>query len=206
MLDCLSAAHPATAVLHGLSFYTFCKNVLEGGVSIQEIRGRKDWLSQPLRAFLRYTKYQPMNWRARLGAAQQELDMYERRLLVFKEGFGMANGKKKEAWMTEWIHVEMTSDMKARLAAWDIHDADILTLLSEYVAGEYKLGVTFNQANQTFGASLICVVEKATNSGLGVTGYAKTLYDALRVVLYKASVVLPEEWAQYDSGDSDGIG
>jgi len=118
----------------------------------------------------------------------------------------MAGKQKKETWQTEWIHVEMTPEQKGEYRAWDLEDDDVIELLGGMLSGGHKLTCNYNQTNSTYQASLICNGEKEANTGKGVSGYAAELRDAIRVVVYKTAVILPDVWEEYTPPGGNDIG
>jgi len=131
---------------------------------------------------------------------------FAHRVGLFREVFGMAGKKQREAWQTEWVHVDMTPEQKGLYRAWDYETEDVVEALGGYLSGGYKLTCNYNQSNSTFQASLICNAEKETNSGRGVSGYAATLWDAIRVAVYKVVVILPDDWRDYQPPGGNDIG
>lgn len=118
----------------------------------------------------------------------------------------MAKKKTREAWQTNWIHVDLTPDQKGQYRAWDMEPSDIIDSLGGMLSGGYKLTCNYNHTNSTYQASLICSDEDSVNAGCGVSGYASNMWDAISVVSFKALVVLPEKWADYQPPGGSDIG
>lgn len=109
----------------------------------------------------------------------------------------------------EWkgfINVNLTNEQKAQFAAWDIEDGDVWEGLATYAQYGYKINLSFNRQNDKFNITFTGQPVCGVNSGFAVSAFASSPYNAARVGLFKISVVLPEDWSQYDPGDADDIG
>lgn len=124
----------------------------------------------------------------------------------FREVYGMKKKASKEAWETTWVHVDLTPDQKGEYKAWDLEEVDMWVLWGSYLAQGYKTNEVYIASSSSYQASLICRDDDSVNSGMGVSAYARELRDAVRVVLYKAEVILPPKWGDYKSPGGDDIG
>lgn len=144
--------------------------------------------------------------KSQLVHAQSRVEEFRKRCDLFRERYGMAKPKQKESWQTDWIHVDMSPEQKGEYRAWDFELEDVLESLGGYLSGGYKLTCNYNSSNSTYQASLICNGEKEVNEGRGVSGYAATMIDAIRVVTYKVVVMLPNDWKEYEPPGGNDIG
>jgi hypothetical protein len=139
----------------------------------------------------------------RLGEKGQE---FFERCQIFRETFGMPKKKAREAWETQWVHVDMTPDQKGQYKTWDLEDDDVWELWGSYLAQGYKMNGVYIADSSSYQVSIICRDDDSVNAGMGVSAYAKDLKDAVRVALYKAEVILPPNWSEYKTPGGDDIG
>lgn len=171
--------------------------------------GRKEWDTWvwfPLRRIPKELNAGFIYRQQALAFVSSAVENFDYRARVFREVHKMAGKKQREAWQTEWVHVDMTPEQKGEYRAWDFETEDVVEALGGFLSGGYKLTCNYNTSNSTFQASLICNAEKETNSGRGVSGYAATLWDAIRVAVYKVVVILPDDWADYKAPGGNDIG
>lgn len=102
--------------------------------------------------------------------------------------------------------VAMTDAAKAQFEAWDCHDGDVFDSLASYGEGGYKLSVSYNKQTGSWVASYTGTQDAGKNSGYTISGFAPTVYEALRVLLFKVSVLAPENWEDAVSATMSGIG
>jgi len=166
----------------------------------------KKWLWWPLMDMSLALREVNQHPNAQCVLVMSRVEEFEIRLVMFRRRYSMAQKSKKETWQTDWVHVELTPEQKGEYRAWDMENEDVMELLGGLLSGGYKLTCNYNTTNSTYQASLICNGEKDTNTGKGVSGYAALLNDAIRVVVYKTTVVLPDNWADYQPPGGNDIG
>jgi len=166
----------------------------------------KRWLWDALVDLYEPTRQYGYKGQSAAASVLRRAELFQDRMDKFKENFGMATKKKREAWQTEWLHLDLTPEQKGSYRAWDLSEQDIIYTLGGFLSGGYKLTCNYNYQNSTYQASLICTEEGGVNSGMGVSGYAKEIWDAVAVLIFKVSVILPEKWTDYEAPGGDDIG
>jgi hypothetical protein len=66
--------------------------------------------------------------------------------------------------------------------------------VSQSVADGYKQGSSFDADKGMFNATYICNDADSPNYGHGLSAYAPTWYDAMRLLAYKHEVVFDRLW------------
>jgi len=109
----------------------------------------------------------------------------------------------------EWkgfVNVNLSTDLKGQFDVWEIQDDEVWEGLSHYVGSGYKVTFSHSSENHRFTCTFIGQPDCGANSGYGVSAFASTAYDALRVALFKVSVALPDVWSERVVNPSDEIG
>jgi hypothetical protein len=120
--------------------------------------------------------------------------------------YGMA---KKEFKSSDWkgfVDVKLTDEHRLQLDVWDIHDGDIFDGLATYGEGGYKFSLTYQKQQDSWVATYTGQDTAGKNAGYSVTAYAPTPYDAMRTLLFKVTVILPENWHDYTPDTKSLIG
>lgn len=152
-------------------------------------------------------------WSKRVHAPKQILKQVEIEftyLVGLTEGLQIMAGKpKKNVVSGEWggfATIQLSLEHKEMFGAWDLEDDDIWVLATSLIMSGYKLTLSYNDANQSYSASLTCRDKASVNAGLTLSGYASTWYQALRVVLFKHEVVANGDWGGVKSAPLGDIG
>lgn len=131
------------------------------------------------------------------------LETYTREL---REEMGMANKKVTENGWIGFVDVTLTSDEKELFGAWDIHDEDLWLLLVDAMVGGHKVSLSYNKQNETFGASFTGVSPDGENKGYTLSAFAADWYTAVRVLMFKHSVILHGVWENARQREGERIG
>lgn len=121
----------------------------------------------------------------------------------------LINVPKRELTNTGWkgfVNVTLTNDHKEALGLWDCVDGGVFEGLAVYGEAGYKLSVTYNKQTTGWTASYTGQDGCGANEGYTVSAFAPTPYDAMRVLLFKVSVILPDKWKDYKNVGQDDIG
>lgn len=118
----------------------------------------------------------------------------------------MANKKFENSSFKGFVNVSLSQQDKEAYVSWDVQDTDVWDGIAQYAEGGYKFSVSRNKQNDHFTASVTGTEDAGKNAGYSVTAFAPTPYEAVRVVLFKVSVVLPPVWADYKPSGADAIG
>jgi len=116
---------------------------------------------------------------------------------------------KKEFNATNWkgfINVTLTEEHKEALAQWDVVDGGVFEGLAVYGETGLKLSVIYNKQSDTWNASYTGMDGIGKNAGYTVSAFAPTPYDAMRVLLFKVAVILPDVWTEWKNVGSALIG
>lgn len=105
-----------------------------------------------------------------------------------------------------FVDVKLSDTDKANYAAWDIEESDVWDGIATYCEAGIKIALSHNKQNASFNCAGTGQPASGNNSGYCVVAHAKDPYNAARVWLYKVSVMLPDQWNEYDSGDQDAFG
>lgn len=123
-----------------------------------------------------------------------------------KKDVGVKAVSRKEFEWKGFINVNLTGEQKESFKAWDIQDDDVWDGVAQYAAAGYKIQLSFNKQNDKFNCTGTGQPETNSNSGYAVSAFANTPYEAVRVWLFKVSVVLPDDWTEYQASEADDIG
>lgn len=119
------------------------------------------------------------------------------------------NVAKKDFNSTTWkgfINCTLTQEQKEAFGAWDIQDTDVWDGLASYGEKGYKFSLSYNRANESWLATYVGQEDCGKNAGWAVTGFAHDPYNAARVLLFKVSSILPDNWKDYKPNAIDEIG
>lgn len=147
-----------------------------------------------------------------LHGAALALYVYERISYIewysraMREKLGMPAKKRDDSMWRGFVDVKLTSEEKDAYVAWDIHDDDLWLLLVDAITAGHKLSVTFNKQNDQFVASFTGQTDTGKNEGYTLSAYAKTWYDAVRVLCFKHNVLLEGNWSAASERTTDNIG
>lgn len=144
-----------------------------------------------------FVEYRSGKRAARIGRHLEADRMLERFLvdqLWLRRKYGMPAKKFDNTTFKGFVNYKPTEEDYERFQAWDIHDGDLFLLLSEIVSSGYKQGTSYNADNQTFNATLICGDKDSPNYNYGMSAFAPSWYDALRLLIYKHTVIFAYEW------------
>lgn len=125
---------------------------------------------------------------------------------AMREKLGMKKREKTDSMWRGFVDVKLTSEEKDAYVKWDIHDDDLWLLLVDAITAGHKLSVTFNKQNDQFVASFTGQTDTGDNEGYTLSAYAKTWYDAVRVLCFKHAVLLEGSWDRAAERTTDNIG
>lgn len=150
------------------------------------------------------------NWRGKpahiIYAINAHLEEYSNVVKKLKEAIGTKPTYRGDFKWLGFVNVNLTAELREAYDQWDIHDEDVWNGLAEYVASGYKVTFSYTHEQGRFTCTFIGQMECGANSGYGVSGFAATAYDALRVTLFKVSVALPSVWSERAVLPADTIG
>lgn len=116
---------------------------------------------------------------------------------------GDNGAEAKHAW-TRFVNIALTGytkeDIRARYDAWDDFTGDLTSLLSS----GYRIGVSFDEGNNSFIASVTCRATGDPNEGCTFTSFAGDWVTALQVALFKHYVVVAGVWDTKRAADDGG--
>ncbi len=128
---------------------------------------------------------------------ERSFEAYHTKANKLREALGMA---KKDFKQTDWrgfIDVRMSDDLIDQYEAWDIHDSDVWDGLATYGERGYKFSLSYNAQSDNWVASYTGTTVVGANAGFTLSAFAGAPYEAARVLLFKVSCVLPDDWAEY---------
>lgn len=123
-----------------------------------------------------------------------------------REEIGVAKKDFSDNGWKGFVNVSLTNEQKEQLGAWDIQDGDVWDGVATYCEAGYKVTLSYNSANKNFTATVIGGEGSGKNAGRAVSAFAPTPYQAMRTVLFKVSVLLPDVWTEYKAAVGDDIG
>jgi hypothetical protein len=123
-----------------------------------------------------------------------------------RERRGMAKANNTQSTWRGFVECKLTEVEKETYGQWDVHDDDLFVLLSDAVASGHKLSITFNKQNDQFVASFTGNEGTGKHEGYTLSAYASDWYNALRVLLFKHSVLLDARWETAAERPTESIG
>lgn len=123
-----------------------------------------------------------------------------------RERVGVAKKAFENSTWKGFIQCTLSAEQKEAYAAWDIQDADVWDGLASYGEKGYKFTLTYNKQNSNWTATYVGSDDAGKNAGWAVTAFAADPYNAARVLLFKVSAVLPDDWTKYKPQAIDAIG
>lgn len=127
-----------------------------------------------------------------------------------QEGLRAMAGRKsvpkvESAW-EGFAKVEMSDEDKEKFGEWELEDEDVFILMADLLNTGYKLTLSFSEQNNSYNAALTCKDKSSTNSGYTMSAYATAWYQALRVLLYKHTVICGGDWTNAKKRPMGDIG
>jgi len=116
---------------------------------------------------------------------------------------------QKNGRVTEWkgfYDCKLTDAEKEQFALWDVADSDVWLGLGSYCEQGYKVTCSHNHTNGTFTAAATGTSDNKHNAGYTLSAFAPTMYDAVRLLLFKIDVVLPPKWHERPAMDENKWG
>lgn len=123
-----------------------------------------------------------------------------------KKGIASAPKNKREYVFNGFVNVNLTAEQKEAYRAWDIVDDDVWDGIAQYAVADHKFSLSYNKQNESYNATATATADHPYNAGWAVSAYGSDPYNALRVLLYKLSAVLPDNWAEYQAENRDDFG
>jgi hypothetical protein len=119
-------------------------------------------------------------------------------------GYPMARGKgaKKPPtqnstnWNTKFVDIPLTGVTFAEIAETFEKEDAVFDAFSDLLADGYRVGFTYNPANDAVICSVTCRDDESVNAGCTFTAFAGNWFDALRVALYKHFVIAEQNWTR----------
>lgn len=162
-------------------------------------------ISQSMRRLARNQAMVSGTWR---GGALMEcqsgmmfFNQYASLANVLREAMGVAKKQREFGDWKGFVDCVLDDTAKAQFSSWDLHDGDVWLAMASYLENGAKISISHNRSNGTFVAAVTGTSENKHNAGWTVSAFAPTVYDAVRLLLYKISVVLPDKWHDYESSD-----
>lgn len=118
----------------------------------------------------------------------------------------MPTKKRDDTGWVGFVDVTLSSREKEAFQAWDVEGEDLWTLLVDTLVSGHKLSVSYNRANDTFGAAFTGNGEDTANKGYTLSAYGADWYTAVRVLLFKHVVLLEGVWANAKGREGERIG
>lgn len=115
-------------------------------------------------------------------------------------------GSKGANW-TRFVDIPLAGytigDIDDRYGTWDVFSADLSVLFRS----GYRVGLSYNEGNHAFVASVTCRASGDPNEGCTFTAFAGSWEKALQVAAFKHFVIADGVWVGTDvSSDVDLIG
>jgi len=120
---------------------------------------------------------------------------------MLREAMGVAKKTRDFGDWKGFVDCALDDAAKAQFASWDLHDGDVWLAMGSYCENGGKLSISHNRSNGTFVAAITGTADNKHNAGWTVSAFAPTVYDAVRLLLYKVSVILPDKWHEFESAD-----
>lgn len=124
----------------------------------------------------------------------------------FREKYHMVKKTETFGNFKGFIDCKLDGTHHEAYEAWDIHDSDIFDILSTVTEGGYKVSFSYQAQQHNFLAAVTGTDAAGKNAGWCVSAYAPDMYNAIRLVLFKATVILPEVWSDYKPSGRNAMG
>lgn len=170
--------------------------------SVQTIRAKKLEWARAVSGLKFVSDYWSKANKFQNDHAYRALQRLEKIIMEIDE---MARGTKKPKQTWEWrgfVNVRMSSEEKAKFEAWDVHDDEVWDMLAYLLGSGYKLTQTATEDGNGVQVSCTGTENHKTNMGYCVTAFAPTMYEAFRVLLFKVTVLMPDDWAELKASKS----
>jgi len=111
---------------------------------------------------------------------------------------GKANAKPAKStgdkWSTTFVDIPLAGHSWEGIAGtWDTPE-ELYEIAATILEEGYRLGFSYNAANDSFICSVTCKAEESVNNGKTFTAFAGSWYEALQTALYKHYVVAEQNW------------
>lgn len=123
-----------------------------------------------------------------------------------RELLGMpAKGREQSSWVG-FVDIKLTNEEKEQFSAWDVNDEDLWIIFEDVIRTGHKVAVTYNKQNDNFVASFTGLEANKTNAGYTLSAFAPNWYAAVRVLVFKHSMILEGDFGNAKGRKSDEIG
>ena len=103
---------------------------------------------------------------------------------------GKSAKSKSNPWDVQFVNLDLTTDQKKKLLAWDVKYEATIDCLSGLVAEGHKLSISGDTANDAIIAALTLRYAGQTGQAVCLVARGPSLLDAQRSLAYKIVVLL----------------
>lgn len=93
-----------------------------------------------------------------------------------------------------WVNCNLSDDDISSIENWELSDTELLTALSSLIGEGYAVSVKRSPDNLSVMATIIGQADTCDNVGKGMSAFADTPDDAIKVLLYKHFNLLRGQW------------
>lgn len=121
---------------------------------------------------------------------------------------GAGKGSKPEAGsgMPRFVDVKLSTDQREAFKQWTPTGEELWSLLQQTVFEGYRVGCSWSGEHQSFTVSLTGREGTGSNQGLCVTSFAKDLYRAVALAMFKHYTVCEGVWSSGGVTDDEDFG
>lgn len=94
----------------------------------------------------------------------------------------------------QWVNVSLADTDQLQIEHWDVSDNELFAVLIDMVDTGHSLTVKYVPADDGFMAAAIGSADDCPNEGLGLSAYADSPRDAIKVLVFKHHFVLSKVW------------
>lgn len=133
----------------------------------------------------------------------QLIERYMRQ--VWEDHSMTKNKSSKVAWVG-FLDVPILDSEKEKFLLWDVQDHEVWGGLADLVIHGYKVSFGYNKQSDTYVCSLTSSEASCSKPGYTMSSWAKDIYVAARLSLYKHNVMLDCDWQNVTSSPKSDFG
>jgi len=172
------------------------------------VRGYRLALLSLRRDYLRELRGDYVTKKSKCDVLNMWADDWQDRLFEAGEILGMAT-KPSNKVITGWKgfkDFKLTAEQLEGFASFDVDDDDLMDVVQSVLGEGYKLTLTYNGQSDTYNCAITCNAEKHENEGYTMSAFAHTAYIAMKLLMYKHTVLLEGDWDKIPAPQKGGMG
>jgi len=151
-------------------------------------------------------RYKPFNGYRHINRAMRSLELdFVELARYLGDNMGRDPKSKKEKYQFQFrgfVDVKLSDVQRDAFSSWDVHDEELYEIVATVVQGGFKLSTTYNSGNDTFTATLTGQNGTGDADGYSMSSFAPDWYNALRLLVFKHTVILEGDWARAAQAES----